>query len=391
MSASNRLFKQSNRFPKYTPLPWPLYFRGILAKDPVLWISAALALASSIAVRPPLASYADYIDCKTLVCLACLMAASGGFMLSGLFDRAAARLVGACGSSRALTSAMVAATFFASMFVTNDVALIVFVPMTLIAFKRAGCDPTLAVVLQTVAANVGSILLPMGNPQNLYLYSRYQMSFAPFFRTVLPLSLAGAAVLALFCLRMRKTPVNCPDSGKTPMRTRAIAFYSVLFLAAVLAVFDALDYRIALAATVVSLFAKGRNLAQQIDYALLLTFVFFFVFVGNIANVPSINEALTGMVGPRPYLAAIASSQIISNVPAAVLLSRFTADGHALLAGVSAGGCGTLIASMASLISYKLFMRNGGERSRYLLLFTLVNILFLVIMTLAYVASTAWR
>jgi Na+/H+ antiporter NhaD/arsenite permease-like protein len=387
MSVSTRLFKQSNRLPKYRPLPWGTYFKGIVAKDPVLWLSAVLAAASSAFVRPPASAYAEAVDFKTLACLACLMTASGGFMISGAFDAVAARLVAACGSERGLTASMVAGTFFSSMFITNDVALIVFVPMALIAFRRAGCDPALTVVLQTVAANVGSILLPMGNPQNLYLYSRYAMTFAPFFRTVLPLSLAGAAVLAVFCLRVKKTAVNCPKAAGAEMSPHSIFLYTFLFLIAVLAVFDVFDYRIALGLCVVAMFVKGRGLAQQIDYALLLTFVFFFVFVGNIARVPAVDEALTGIVAPHPYFAAVAASQVISNVPAAVLLSRFTEDGHALLAGVSAGGCGTLIASMASLISYKLFVRDGGGRKRYLTLFFALNVLFLVVMTLARVLA----
>lgn len=391
MSVSNRLFKQSNRLPKHQPLPWPVYLRGILAKDPVLWISGALAVLSSILVRPPLRAYAEAIDYKTLACLACLMTASGGFLIAGLFDRAAASLVNICRSARALTAAMVFGTFLASMFVTNDVALIVFVPIALAAFRRAGRDPAAAVVLQTLAANTGSILLPMGNPQNLYLYSRYGMAFEPFFLTVLPLSAAGAAVLAFFCLFAGKTPVNHAARGISahhpPLSTRNVFVYSLLFLLAVLAVLDAFDYRAVLALTVLAVLAIGRNLAQQIDYALLLTFIFFFVFVGNLAHIPSIETALSDLVAPRPFLAAAAASQIISNVPAAVLLSRFTGDGFALLAGVSAGGCGTLIASMASLISYKLYMRDGGNRPRYLLLFTALNILFLAAMIAARAAS----
>lgn len=380
MSVSNRMFKQSNRLPKYQPLPWSLYLRGILAKDPVLWIAGALALISSLVLRPPLRAYAEYIDCKTLACLACLMTASGGFLIAGLFDLAAERLVAACRSVRALTAAMVFGTFFSSMFITNDVALIVFVPITLAAFRRAGRNPAPAVVLQTLAANTGSILLPMGNPQNLYLYSRYGMAFRPFLMTVLPLAAAGALLLALFCLRAGKEPVNPAAGGRSARpvpSARSVFAHALLFLLSALAVLDAFDYRAALALTLLALAVAGRNLAQQIDYALLLTFVFFFIFVGNIANIPSIGAALSDMVAPRPFLAAAAASQVISNVPAAVLLSRFTGDGFALLAGVSAGGFGTPIASMASLISYKLAMRDGVNRRGYLLLFAALNILFL--------------
>lgn len=384
MSASTRLYKQSGRLPKYTPLPWKVFFYNVMAKDAVLWIALGLAAVSSICVRPPLAAYGDYIDFKTLGCLASLMAASGGFMISGVFDRAAAVLANACRGSRSLTTAMVFCVFFSSMLITNDVALIVFVPMTLLAFQRAGLDPMPAVILETVAANVGSMLLPMGNPQNLYLFSRFRMAFSPFLHAVLPLCLAGAALLALFCLFTARKPLRRSTGSGPGIRERDAWRYAALFLIAVLAVFDVLDWRAVLAVAIIVLAVRGRGLAQQIDYALLLTFIGFFIFVGNMSRVPAFGEWLREFVGPNPYLAAVLASQVISNVPAAVMLSGFTDNGFALLAGVSAGGCGTLIASMASLISYKLYIRTCGGKKRYLLAFTLVNILFLMVMSLAY-------
>lgn len=384
MSASARLYKHSNRLPKYQPLSWSVYFRNILAKDGVMWAALALAAASSAAVRPDPAALFRHVDFHTLACLAALMVASGGFMISGVFDKAAARLVNSCRDSRSLMAAMVCATFFASMFITNDVALIVLVPTTLLACRRAGLDPIMIVVLQTVAANVGSMVLPMGNPQNLYLYSRYAMPFASFFLTVLPLSLAGLAALALFCLFSAKRPFVALAAPEPTIRRADLCLYSAVFVIAAAAIFAVLDYRIAFAVAAVVVAAKGRNLAQQVDYALLLTFVGFFVFVGNISDMPAIAALLREFVEPRPYSAAVAASQIISNVPAAVMLSGFTDDYRSLLAGVSAGGCGTPIASMASLIAYKLVVRAGGSRTRFLLCFVWINALFLAIMTLAH-------
>lgn len=389
MSASTRLYKQSSRLPKHQPLSWSVYLKQILGKDAVLWLALGLAVLSSLVVQPPLRAYADYIDGKTLACLTALMTASGGFMISGVFDLAAARLINRCRTRRSITAAMVFATFLASMFVTNDVALIVLVPMTLLAFKRADFDPIAAVVLQTIAANVGSILLPMGNPQNLYLYSRYAMQFGPFLRTVLPLSLAGAALLALFCLFTPKSALARPRAEEPPLRRKDAVLYAFVFAVAALGIFGAVDYRVGLGLAAAVMFVKGRNLAQQVDYALLLTFIGFFIFVGNVARIPEIESLLKAFVEPRPYLAAVLASQVVSNVPAAVMLSGFTHDGQALLAGVSAGGCGTLIASMASLISYKLYVRAEGKRSRYLLVFTLLNILFLAAMTAAYCLASA--
>jgi Na+/H+ antiporter NhaD/arsenite permease-like protein len=388
MSVSTRYYKQSARFPKHQPLPWRRYFNEVLVKDFVLWIALVLAVSSCLVVRPPLEAYAEYIDFKTLACLASLMTASGGFMVSGVFDLASVRLVNRCRTARALRAAMIFTTFFASMIVTNDVALIVFVPMTLLAFRRVGLDPTATVVLQTIAANVGSIILPMGNPQNVYLYSRYAMPFAEFFRAVFPLSLAGAVLLSAFCIFTRNNAVSSPRAVEPTIRSMDVRLYAALFLVAVFSVFGVIDYRIAFAAAIVVILLKGRILAQQVDYALLLTFIGFFVFVGNIAHIPQVEEALKSFIEPRPYLAAVLASQVISNVPAALMLSGFTSEYKALLAGVSAGGCGTLIASMASLISYKLFVRANGRKGRYLLVFTLLNMLFLAVMTIAYLFSS---
>ncbi len=283
---------------------------------------------------------------------------------------------------------MVFTTFFASMLITNDVALIVFVPMTLLAFRKAALDPTVTIVLQTIVANVGSILLPMGNPQNLYLYSRYAMPFSEFFRAVFPLSVAGATILLVFCVFARNAAVTCPRVAEPVIRFWDAWLYSALFLAVGLSVFDVIDYRIVFAASLAVIVLQGRNLVQQVDWALLLTFIGFFVFVGNISRIPQVEVSLKLFVEPRPYLATVFASQVISNVPAAVMLSSFTGEYQVLLAGVSAGGCGTLIASMASLISYKLFVREGGWKGRYLFVFTLLNLLFLAVMTGSYLFAT---
>lgn len=387
MPVSVRLYKQSGRLPKHEPLSWKTFWIRVVGGDAVMWTALALAALSIVVVRPPASVYAESIDAKTLACLASLMAASGGLMLSNAFDWIASMLVGALGNARTLTAAMVFGTFFASMLITNDVALIVFVPMTLSAFRRCGFDPLMTVALQTVAANVGSILLPMGNPQNLYLYSRYQIPFASFFGTVLPLSVAGAAALGVFCLFAKQGRIVPTETVRPRVRAKDIWLYSCLFVVSVLGVFDVVDYRVALALSVIVMAIKGRALVQQVDYALLLTFVGFFVFVGAVAHLPGAASLLAEYVRTDPFFASVLASQVISNVPAAVLLSSATDDYAAILAGVSAGGCGTLIASMASLISYKLFVRDRGERKRFLLIFTAVNVLFLAIMTAAYLLA----
>ncbi len=377
MSASVRLYNQSRRLSASRILTWREYFLGVFARDGVMWLSLGLALVSSLFARPPLSS----IDFKTLGCLFCLMAASAGFMRAGLFDRAAALMVNSSRDTRRLRLVLVASVFFSSMLITNDVALIVFVPVALLACRKIGEEPALVVVLQTIAANAGSALLPVGNPQNLYLFSHYRMDTAEFLLAVWPIALSGGLLLAGICLMGKRRALADLSLAAPRARAGEILPYAVLFLLALLAVFNFLDYRLAFLAALALALYKGRGILHQIDFALLVTFVGFFVFVGNISTLPGVDAALRGLMRDGAYPAAVAASQVVSNVPAAVLLSRFTEDASGLLAGVSAGGCGTLIASMASLISYKLYVRSHGGRWRYLALFTALNLLTLLVMT----------
>ncbi len=378
MSASNRFYKESQRLPLSRALSWKRYFQEVVAKDSVMWIALGLAIVSAVVSQQPLADYNSYIDYKTLAALFSLMVASGGFMLSGLFDWVAVKLVRSSHTTRLLLVKMVACVFFSSMLITNDVALIVFVPMTLIAYRKAAVDPLLPVVLETVAANVGSALFPVGNPQNLFLFSRFQMGLTPFLKTVAPLCLFGAVLLLAICFFAKKREITAPRKILPVINAIHISQYSLLFIMALLGIFDILDYRLVFGLAVLMLIAKGKNLAQQVDYALLVTFIGFFVFVGNLKDMPVVESFLVSLTKPDTYLAGVLASQVISNVPAAILLSNFTTEPYSLLAGVSVGGCGTLIASMASLISYKLYIRSCSNKSRYLAIFTIINIGFII-------------
>ncbi len=386
MPASVRFYKESQRIAIAREVGWREYFREVLLKDTVMWLSLGLGLASCLLAWPS----ASYIDFKTLGCLVCLMTASAGFMAAGIFDRAAALMVNSSRNARQLGFILVFGTFFASMLITNDVSLIILVPLALLAYKKTGADPRLTVILQTIAANVGSALLPIGNPQNLYLFSFFRMRTQDFFRAVWPIVLTGAVLLAVICLCSGKKNGAHPNVPAGRMRLDRAAPFAAVFIAAILAVFNLLDYRIAFALAAGLAILKGKNILQQVDYALLLTFIGFFIFVGNISTLPVVAETLREMLQAGVYITAVAMSQVISNVPAAVLLSRFTDDAPALLAGVSAGGCGTLIASMASLISYKLYVRRCGGKWRYLALFTALNLLFLLAMSLTWWLRTGY-
>lgn len=365
---------------------------AFLRRDAVFTVSFLLA-AGSFAAAYAAASPADartvlgFIDQRVLVCLFLLMAAVEGLRSEGVLEAAAARMVARASTMRSLSFALVGLAYFSAMIVTNDVALLTFVPFTLLALRLAGraeyAGPV--VVLETVAANLGSALTPVGNPQNLYLYSRFGMTPSSFFGAVLPLALPSAALLTAGVLLLGKTPVlpGLREPAVFRPRPRLLVFAAV-FAVALIAVFDGIPPWAALAAGLIPLLAFARAEVRKVDYALLLTFVFFFVFIGNITRIPAVSGTMRSLLtGPRTvFLAGAGLSQAISNVPAAILLSGFTGDVRSLLRGVDVGGCGTLVASLASLISYKAYLRaNPGLGSRYVVLHTLVNLPFLVLLT----------
>lgn len=352
-----------------------------LRNEPVLVLSQALAVLSMILV-PPSKAYLAYMDFKVLGCLFALMAVVAGFRSIGLFERLSVLLLAQVHSVRRVSILLVGLTFFASMWITNDVALITFVPFTLVVFKMLGdARPImLTIVLQTVAANVGSSLTPMGNPQNLYLFSYYHMGTGEFFLTMLPMVAVGGGVLfcMVFFIGTGRQSIVVPLVQKTgPLAIGPVIRYSILFLLSILAVFDILAWY---AVVVVVGLSVGIRQLRKVDYSLLLTFVGFFILVGNLGSASFVRAGLERILAGRVFMVSLLASQVLSNVPAALLLSRFTLDSGQLLLGVNAGGCGTLIASLASVISFKLFAaHDAGSSWRYLWVFTKVNVLFVLV------------
>ena len=350
-----------------------------LRAEAVLCISLAAALLSALFV-PPDAAYLSYIDLRVLCLLLALMAVVQGFVQCGLFRLLAERLLSGERTLRALCLLLVLLPFFVSMLVTNDVALIALVPFTFFLLRQADAE-ALAVrvcVLQTVAANLGSMATPIGNPQNLYLYARYALTAGQFFSVVLPLALVSLVALALTAV------LSAPPRGRVhvtfaePARiadVRRLAAYAALFLLCLAAVFRLVHYAVAAAAALLLLLLLDRPLLRRIDYGLLLTFCCFFVFSGNLGRIPAVRALLESLLDRSTLLCAAAASQCISNVPAAILLSGFTGDWQGLLAGVNIGGLGTPVASLASLISLRLYLKEPGARARrFLSVFTLVNV-----------------
>ena len=354
-----------------------------LSFDPVL-LAALAAAAVSAQFVPPSKKYLGYLDIRVLCLLLSLMLTVAGLQKAGVFGYLIRRLLEKVHTTRALAAVLIGICFFSSMFITNDVALITFVPLGILLFTQIQQEKLLipVIVLQTVAANLGSMLTPLGNPQNLYLYSLSGMTVRQFVGVMAVPSVLSFLLLAAASLLIRPEPVEVlPQSGEGPPEVRKTLLWSVLFLFCLLAVLHIVPYGAALTAVLAGGLLFDREVLFRADYGLLLTFVLLFLFIGNIRSIPAINQSLSALVGGRELSVGILLSQVISNVPAAMLLSKFTADDASLLLGVNLGGLGTLIASMASVISYKLYAATEGARPRrYLAVFTGVNLLFLGIL-----------
>lgn len=351
-------------------------------RDPVLWISAFLAVASMLVV-PPCGKYIDYIDFRVLGLLLALMIVVAGFKNAGAFDVITDALLKKAHNQRMLAAVMTGLCFFFSMFITNDVALICFVPLTIAIVEKAGLNTLMIpmLVLQTIAANMGSCLTPIGNPQNLYLYSISGMSAANFIKIMLLPSMTSLVLLAAALMFIKPDSINTVCRAEKSYCNKRKAFEWIApFAVCILAVARIISAGAALVIALLSALAEDRKALKNADYGLLLTFVFLFIFVGNIKSIPEVYGAVSGFAAGNEIEAGILLSQIISNVPAAMLLSGFTDNYSELIKGVNIGGLGTLIASMASLITYKMYAKTeNAESGRYIFIFTLFNFIFLAV------------
>ena len=358
--------------------------RDFVKKEPVLIISALLALVSSFFV-PPDREYLGYFDLRTLALLYCLMVVVAGLRQAGLFAHLAHKLCEKAGSLRSMGILLVLLCFFSSMLITNDVALLTFVPFAVVVLGLAHQKDSLIriVVLQTVAANLGSMLTPVGNPQNLYLYSRYDMTLGRFLGLTFPVWLLSLILLLLCCLSLSRKPLSVFLGEEPGLEKKQLWLYLGLFVLCLLVVVRLIAWPVMLGLLLLVLLILDRKRLLQADFLLLLTFCAFFVFAGNLARIPAVDTLLRRLLGGREYLTALLTSQVISNVPAALLLSGFTDQAEALLLGVDIGGLGTPIASLASLISLKLYSHSDhAHPGRFLLEFIAVNLVLLGILSL---------
>lgn len=363
---------------------------SFMKKETVLTIATLLAVVSAFFIKPD-RQYIGYIDFRTLGILFGLMVIMQGFQRTGLFDQIGKSLLQKTGKLWQLILVLVMLCFFFSMLITNDVSLLTFVPFSILVLKKCGQEQAMipTVILQTVAANLGSMLTPIGNPQNLYLYGLMDCSILEFIGILLPYTVITFVLLllSLLCIRGKEQEISCRMEEGTEIkqsRKHRNLIYGLLFLLALLVVARILPYGVLVAAVFLYTIIFDREALKGADYALLVTFVSFFILIGNLGRISLIREALERFVSGREILTGVLASQVISNVPAAVLLSGFTENYRDLLVGVNLGGLGTLIASMASLISFKLYTKCYKEnRGRYLRWFTLVNIIYLFLLLTA--------
>ena len=354
-------------------------------REVVLSVAIALALLSALIV-PPSGAYIAYIDWDTLALLFSLMAVMKGFQQAGVFVCLANSLLGRVGGTRSLLSVLVFLPFLTSMVVTNDVALITFVPFALVVLRMARQERLVvpAVVMQTLAANLGSMLTPMGNPQNLYLYAKSGMSFGALCLLMLPYVLISAACIGAMIVLRRTAPV---ESVAVPVKLagrRQIAVYAAGFGLCLSGLFGLVSPLVIAALIAAWLLCFDRRLLGAVDYSLLGIFAAFFIFIGNISGIEIFRGFISGVLNGHEELVAVLASQITSNVPAALLLSGFTESWTELIVGCNIGGLGTLIASMASLISYKAVTREYPEqKGRYFASFTVSNAALLAVLLAA--------
>ena len=352
-------------------------------------VIAVLAAAVTAVFVPPDAAYLDYYDVKTLSCLLCVLAVVGALRGVGLFPLLAQKLVQVFHTTRGAVTALVGITLVGSMLLTNDTALLTFLPLSWFVLERTGQTKwtALTFILQNCAANLGGMLTPFGNPQNLYLFNHYNIPNGEFLSIMLPPFLLSTVLILLGCLFLPRESLTVPRQEALPDRRRT-AVYAVLFCVAVAMVLRGIPYWLGLVVIATVLLVLDRRALLGVDWGLLVTFAAFFTFSGNMARMEPVRQLFRQLLAHGVMPVAALTSQIISNVPAAILLSRFTDDYQGLLVGVNIGGAGTLVASLASLITFREYTKHiKGQTGRFMALFSAISFGFLAVLL---AAMTLW-
>ncbi len=351
--------------------------------EAVLTISFVAAAITAFFI-PPSMEYISYIDTKVLVVLFCLMIIVAGLKEVGLFNVLAEKMTEGSRNTRGLFISLIMMCFLSSMLITNDVALITFVPFSILVLTVTGQNDKMIfiIAMQTVAANLGSMLTPVGNPQNLYLFSYYNIGILEFFRMTVPATFVSFILIFILSSIGKHEHIFVKFSVKEKISCKYKLYaYMLLFAASIAAVFRIVDYRYIFAVVLASVLVMDRKMLIKVDYSLLATFVFFFIFTGNIEKIEPVRMVLSELISGHELIYSALISQVISNVPAAVLLSGFTENYRALILGTNAGGLGTLIASLASLISYKFYIKTENSKpAKYLYVFSAINVFMLAVL-----------
>ncbi len=358
---------------------------GGFVKKNVVMVVAMLAAAVTCFFVPPDREYWSYLDFKTLTCLFCVLAVVCALKNVQFFYLLARKIVQIFKNTRMCVLALVYITFLGSMLIANDMALLTFLPLGLFVLSSTGMGKYMAFtfIMQNIAANLGGMLTPFGNPQNLYLYTKFEIPNLEFMGIMAPPFALSILLITLCCilfvkpepLQLKDQPISLP-AGRT-------AVYLALFALAIAIVFRGIPYQVGLVIIPAVLLLMDRKALKMVDYPLLLTFVFFFVFSGNMARIEAVKNLFSWLLEKSTLLFSVFSCQIISNVPSAILLSQFTDNYRDLLLGVNIGGVGTLISSLASLITFREYtQQNKGKTGYYMLLFTAFNFAFLILLAL---------
>ena len=354
-----------------------------IKKNAVVLIAFCAAVITSIIV-PPDAEYAGYLDYKTLTCLFCVLAVVCALKNINFFYMLARKVVQCFKTAKISVLALVYITFIGSMLIANDMALLTFLPLGYFVLTSTGKEKYMAFtfIMQNIAANLGGMLTPFGNPQNLYLYSFFEIPTGEFMSIMaLPFALAVAMITLCCLIFVKNEPMEIADE-RIELSPKKTVLYLLLFALSIAIVFRGIPYYIGLIVIPPVLIFADKKALRDVDYGLLFTFVFFFIFAGNMARIDIVRDFLSGLLEKNTLLVSTLSCQFISNVPSAILLSQFTENYADLLVGVNIGGTGTLIASLASLITFKEYTRhNPGKTLKYIITFSAFNFGFLAILT----------
>ena len=356
---------------------------GLIKKNIVTVIAFCAAVVTSFIV-PPDAEYLGYFDFKTLTCLFCVLAIVCALNNIGFFYMLARKIVERFKTIRAAILVLVYITFIGSMLIANDMALLTFLPLGYFVLKSTGKEKYMAFtfIMQNIAANLGGMLTPFGNPQNLYLYGKFNIPNLEFMGIMAPPFVVAIALITFCCLVFVKSETLAIEDERIIFRPRRTTAYLLLFALSIAIVFRGIPYWLGLIIIPAFLFLFDRKALRDVDYSLLFTFVFFFIFAGNMARIECVSNLFSSLLEKNTLIFSALSCQIISNVPSAILLSQFVGDNYAdLLIGVNIGGAGTLIASLASLITFREYTKhNPDKKGRYIALFSAFNFSFLFIL-----------